>query len=127
MKKTKISIGILIIFVCGIIVGKFFVDQDGQSLPILSTANAQNSPTKALALNYMVWNVTKDKIKVRMGAKDEEVWPSPALKKKIAPKPTGVSPFSEFILSGREPFPEVVQPIYDDVNKKYGTDFKAGN
>ena len=37
----------------------------------------------ALALDYMVFNVTKDDdIRVRMSAIDEEVWPSPALKKK---------------------------------------------
>ena len=31
---------------------------------------------------------------------------------------------SEFILSGRESCPEVVKPIYDDINNIYGTDHK---
>jgi len=39
----------------------------------------------ALALDYMVFNVTKDDIRVRMSAIDEAVWPSPALKKKNPP------------------------------------------
>jgi ribonuclease Z len=29
----------------------------------------------SLAVDYMVWNMTKDDIKVFMAAKDEEVWP----------------------------------------------------
>jgi ribonuclease Z len=50
----------------------------------------------SLALDYMVWNVTKDTIRTRMAAKDEEVWPSPALKKKIAPDAKDVAPTSPF-------------------------------
>jgi ribonuclease Z len=74
----------------------------------------------------MVWNVTKDTIKVRMAAKDEEVWPSPALRKKVAPDFRKAVPLSEFTLSGREAFPEVVKPIYEEINEKYDTDFKPG-
>ncbi|MDP6553528.1 MAG: guanitoxin biosynthesis MBL fold metallo-hydrolase GntH [Pirellulaceae bacterium] len=80
----------------------------------------------SLAVDYMVWNVTKADIKVRMAAKDEEVWPSAALKKKIPPDFRGAIPFSDFTLSGREAFPEVVAPIYEEINEKYGTDFKPG-
>ena len=74
----------------------------------------------------MVWNVTKDDIKVRMAAKDEEVWPSPPLKTKIAPDIRGSIPFSKFTLSGREAYPEVEKPIYEEINEKYGTDFEPG-
>ena len=77
----------------------------------------------SLAVDYMMWNVTKDTIRTRMAAKDEEVWPSPALKKKIAPDAKGVA-WSNFTLSGVETFPEVVQPLYDEINQLYGTDFK---
>ena len=78
----------------------------------------------SLAVDYMVWNVTKDDIKVRMAAKDEEVWPSPPLKQKIPPDFRGAVSISKFTLSGREEFPEVVKPIYEEINEKYGTDFK---
>lgn len=78
------------------------------------------------AVDYMVWNVTKDNIRVRMAAKDEEVWPSPALKEKIAPDFRDAINFSEFTLSGMENFPEVVEPLYEEINEKYGTDFKPG-
>ena len=28
-------------------------------------------------------------------------------------------------MSGREPFPEVVQKLYDDINAEYGTDYEV--
>jgi len=74
-----------------------------------------------LALDYMVWNVTKDDIRVRMSAVDHEVWPSPALKKKIAPDTKSAVAFSKFTISGVIPMPEVVGPIFDEINEKYGT------
>jgi ribonuclease Z len=72
----------------------------------------------------MVFNVTKDDIRVRMSAVDEEVWPSPPLKAKIAPDTGSAIAFSEFTISGALGFPEVVGPIYDDVNELYGTDYE---
>ena len=75
----------------------------------------------SLALDYMVWNVTKDDIRVRMSAVDEEVWPSPALKKKNPPDTSKMIPFSDFTRSGALALPEVVGPIFDEVNEKYGT------
>jgi len=80
----------------------------------------------SLALDYMVWNVTRDGIRARMAVKDEEVWPSPAIREKIAPDFREAITFSEFTLSGREAFPEIVGPIYDEINEIYGTDFKPG-
>ena len=78
----------------------------------------------ALATDYMVFNVTKDEIRVRMSAVDEEIWPSPPTQKKIPPD-TGTSiAFSEFTRSGAVPFPEVVGPIYDEINEIYGTDYE---
>jgi len=75
----------------------------------------------ALASDYMVFNVTQDDIRVRMSAIDEEVWPSPALKKKIPPDTSGAIAFSKFTISGVLGMPEVVGPIFDEINEKYGT------
>jgi ribonuclease Z len=70
----------------------------------------------------MVFNVTKDDIRVRMSAIDEEIWPSPALKAKLPPDTSKMIPFSDFTKSGALPMPEVVGPIFDEVNEKYGTE-----
>ncbi|MHC4959454.1 MAG: guanitoxin biosynthesis MBL fold metallo-hydrolase GntH [Planctomycetota bacterium] len=78
----------------------------------------------SLALDYMVWNVTKKEIRVRMSAVDEDIWPSPAQRKKNPPDFTKSIPISDFTKSGALGFPEIVGPIYDEVNKLYGTDHK---
>ena len=80
----------------------------------------------SLAVDYMVWNVTKDDIRVRMSVIDEEVWPSPPLKKKRPPNVQTSVPMSDFTKSGAETFPEVVGPIWAEINKMYGTDYKPG-
>jgi len=77
-----------------------------------------------LALDYMVWNVTKDDIRVRMSAIDEEVWPSPPLKKKNAPDTSKSIAFSKFTISGVIAMSEVVGPIFDEINEKYGTNIE---
>ena len=78
----------------------------------------------ALALDYMVFNVTKDDIRVRMSAIDEDIYPPAALKAKNAPDRSKAIPMSEFITSGAMGFPEVVGPIYDEINELYGTDLE---
>jgi ribonuclease Z len=78
----------------------------------------------ALALDYMVFNVTKDDIRVRMSVIDEEAWPSPPLITKNPPDTSKAIPFSDFTKSGALGFPEIVGPIYDEINEKYGTDYE---
>jgi ribonuclease Z len=75
----------------------------------------------ALAQDYMVFNFNKKETRIRMSAVDEEIWPSPPLLKKIAPDTAGAIAFSKFTISGALPFPEIVDPIFDRINKKYGT------
>lgn len=80
----------------------------------------------ALAVDYMVFNITKDDIRIRMSAVDDEIWPGPALKEKNPPDFTQAIPISDFTKSGAMPLPEVVQPIYEEINEIYGTDYKPG-
>ena len=78
----------------------------------------------SLASDYLVYNVTKDNIRVRTSAIDDAIWPSPATKTKIPPDTGSAINFSDFTKSGALPFIEVVQPIYDEVNEMYGTDIE---
>jgi ribonuclease Z len=71
-----------------------------------------------------VFNVNKDEIRVRMSAVDEEIWPSPPMKKKNPPDTSKAIPFSDFTRSGVIAYPEVVQPIYDEINEIYDTDYE---
>ncbi len=101
----------------------FFNDFDTQP-EVMRRVRETYDGSLALAVDYMVFNVTQDDIRVRMSVKDEEVWPSPPLKKKRAPDLSKAIPISEFTRSGAVTFPEVVGPIWDEINKKYGTNYK---
>ena len=56
------------------------------------------------------------------------MWPSVSvlspMRPKNAPDPTKMIPMSDFITSGAEPFPEIVKPIWDEINEIYGTDYE---
>jgi len=76
----------------------------------------------ALAVDYMVFNVTKGNIKVRMATIDEDIWPQPATQPKIPAELDKRIGFSKETISGRLPFADVVKDMLDEVNKKYGTE-----
>jgi ribonuclease Z len=76
----------------------------------------------ALATDYMVFNVTKDDIHVRMAAIDEDIRPKPAASgKKLPPDPSQRIGFTEFIMEGRVVFADVLKALYDRVNEAYGS------
>ena len=74
----------------------------------------------SLSTDYMVWNITKDDIRVRMAIVDEDVWPPQATEKPLVPDPTLKVPYSDFIINGKYDMKNVIQPIYDEVNTEYG-------
>ncbi len=78
----------------------------------------------SLSEDYMVWNITKDDIRVRMAIVDEDVWPPPATEKPQLPDPSIRIPYSDMIASGRYDMRDVIQPTYDEINQQYGTNEK---
>ena len=72
----------------------------------------------------MVWNITQDDIRVRMAIYDEDVWPPPATEKPQLPDPKIRIPYSDMIKGGKYDMKDVIQPTYDEVNKKYGLNEK---
>ena len=101
----------------------FFNDFDTQPEVMRRVRKTYDGPL-ALALDYMVFNVTKDDVSVRMSAVDDEIWPSPAMRKKNPPDTSKAIPFSDFTKSGVVPLPEVLKPIYEEINETYGTDYE---
>ena len=73
----------------------------------------------ALSTDYMVWNVTKDIIRVRIAAVDEDVWPPQPSEEPLVPDPSLKVPFSDFIIKGKYDMRDVIQPAYDEINEKY--------
>ena len=64
----------------------FYNDFDTQPEVLERVRKTYDGPL-SLAMDYMVWNVTKDDIKVRMAAKDEGVWPVASAKGKTGSRP----------------------------------------
>ena len=77
-----------------------------------------------LAVDYMVFNVTKDTIKVRMSAINEDIWPLPSVDKKLSADPKDRVGFTDFLMEGRVVYKDVIKFYYDQTNKMFGTDFK---
>ena len=102
----------------------FFNDFDTLPDMLAQVRQTYDGPL-SMATDYMVWNITKDDIRVRMAVIDEDIWPQPAVGKKLPPDRSTRIGFTDFVLSGREPFLEVVQKIYDDINAEYGSDYKV--
>ena len=78
----------------------------------------------SLSTDYMVWNITKDDIRVRMAVVDEDVWPPQPSEKPLVPDPALKVPFSDFIGDGKYDMKDVIQPTYDEINEEYGLDEK---
>jgi ribonuclease Z len=102
----------------------FFNDFDTLPNQLAGVRQTYDGPL-SMATDYMVWNVTKDDIRVRMAVIDEDIWPQPAISPKLDPDRSTRIGFTDFILSGREPFTEVVQKVWDEINDEYGTDYKV--
>ena len=101
----------------------FFKDFDTTG-PINDRIRTTYDGPLSLAEDYMVWNITKDDIRVRMAIYDEDVWPPPASEKPQVPDPSLRIPYSEFIGGGKYDMKDVIQPTYDEINKKYGLNEK---
>ena len=78
----------------------------------------------SLAQDYMVWNVTKDEIKVRMAVIDHESWNPPAAYPAEPIDPALQVGYSAEIEAGRWDVDDVVRPIYKEASEALGREFK---
>jgi len=78
----------------------------------------------SLAKDYMVWNITKESITTRMAVVGEDIWPPAATGPPMPPDRSLRIPNSELISGGKLDISEILGPIYDEVNQKYGLDLK---
>jgi ribonuclease Z len=103
----------------------FFNDFDTSPAVLRDVRMTYDGPL-ALAEDYMVFNVTRDDIKVRMAAIEEAIWPQPSTIPLVPPDPslrrTALSPD---MLEGRVVHREVLQDVYDDINERFGSNEKV--
>jgi ribonuclease Z len=99
----------------------FFNDFDTAPLVIRDIRRTYDGPL-ALAVDYMVFNVTRDDIRVRMAAVDEDIWPQPSTIPLVPPDPSITrTTFSDFITGGRVVHQDVLEELYAEINALYGT------
>ena len=97
----------------------FYNDHDTLPVMLEQVRRTYDGPL-AMATDFMVFNVTKEEIRVRMAAVDTEIWPSLSTRPTKRNPPKG-SLFTGFVESGMEPMPELVKQIYDGFNQRNGT------
>ncbi|WP_136797483.1 guanitoxin biosynthesis MBL fold metallo-hydrolase GntH [Desulfosediminicola ganghwensis] len=111
----------------------FFKDYDTTAAVYERIRKTYDGPL-SLAEDYMVWNVTKDEIRVRMAEVDHHTWAPPLASPAEPPKPEdrqaqaqklGVDSldFSPFIAEGVWDVDDVLRPIYQEASKKLGREF----
>ena len=98
----------------------FFNDYDTYPVVYDEVRQTYDGPL-ALATDYMVFNVSKEDIKVRMSAVDEDIWPLPSTIEQLPPDFSKAVGFSDFIMNGRDNFVEIIKKYYDETNEEYGS------
>ena len=98
----------------------FYNDHDTLPVVLKSVRTTYDGPV-TLATDYMVFNVTRDDIRVRMAAVDQDIWPLPPTRPKVVKKERQVT-FGEFTKSGEVMMRDVLEQVWSDVNEKYGID-----
>jgi len=114
----------------------FFKDFDTTGAVFDRISKTYDGPL-SLAEDFMVWNVTKDDIRVRMAVTEEHTWAPPLAAPAKAPslddrtefaKKAGLSTsslsFSDFTKSGYMDVDDVLRPIYAEASEVLGREFK---
>ena len=111
----------------------FFKDFDTTAAVYERIRKTYDGPL-SLAEDYMVWNVTKDDITVRMAEVDHHTWSPPLASPAQAPsledreefaQRTGVevTGFSDFTESGYWDVDDVLRPIFEEASEALGREF----
>jgi len=98
----------------------FFNDYDTQPLVLQDIRSVYDGPL-SLAQDYMVWNITKDKITTRMAVIDEDIWPQKSVLGTLPADGSKRIGFSKYIWDGRVNYTELLKKIYEDINNEYGS------
>jgi ribonuclease Z len=99
----------------------FFNDWDTVPAILRDIRRTYDGPL-ALAVDYMVFNVTKDDIHVRMAVVDEDIWPQPSTIPLVPPDPALVrTELSQEMRDGRVVHRDILEVIYSETNEQFGS------
>ena len=103
----------------------FFNDFDTTPTVLRDIRMTYDGPL-ALATDYMVFNITKDEIKVRMAAVAEDVWAQPSTIPLVPPDPKlRRVAMSQKMRAGRVVHRDVLENVYRYINEKFGSNEKV--
>ncbi len=105
----------------------YHFQNDADTLPVVMNAVEQvyDGPVD-YALDFMVWNVTKEGVRTRMAVPNRESYPTPPLQEKKVASGGDRYQTPDSVLAGwPEEFNVVADKIYADVNKEHGTSYKV--
>ncbi len=113
----------------------FFKDFDTSSGVFERIRSTYDGPL-SMADDFMVWNVTKDDITVRMAATEERTWSPPLAAPAEVPSqddraefaersgvPLEAMQFSDFTKSGYDDVDDVLRPIFEEASEALGQEF----
>lgn len=103
----------------------YHFQNDADTLPVMirEVEKIYDGPVD-YALDFMVWNITKDDIRVRRVVPNPEAYPSPPLAEKVIESDDPyITP--QWVLDGwLTDVNEIARAIYSDFNAEHGTDYK---
>jgi ribonuclease Z len=104
----------------------YHFQNDADTLPkVMNAVQKYYDGPVDYALDFMVWNVTKDGARMRMAVPNPESYPTASLKEKKVASGGERYQTPDSVLEGFSPeFNEIAEQIYADFNKKNGTNFK---
>ena len=92
--------------------------------PVLERIRSTYDGPLSLAEDYMVWNVTKKGVKVRLAQIDEHSWNPPHAYPAEPVKAEDRVGYSPEIWAGRLDVDDVIKPIYEEAGKALGRKFE---
>ena len=104
----------------------YHFSNDPDTLPLVMDGVRQTySGPVDFAEDFMVWNVTKDNIRTRLGVNNPNNYPNPPLEEKQVAEGGEGYKTPEWIMQGLEPeLLPVIQKVYDDFNEEAGTNIQ---
>jgi ribonuclease Z len=101
-------------------IGYHFFNEEGTRYDILEGLRQTYDGPVSLAVDNMVWNITKDGIRERMAVSPDQAWSVPGPKKPPAPVGGVPDPLSDFIKAGHWNVDDAQGEMIQEFKKEHG-------
>ncbi len=100
-------------------IGYHFFNEEGTRFAIYEGVRETYSGPLSLAVDNMVWNITKDNINVRMTVSPDQAWSVPGPKRPPLPGKGVPDPMTDLIKAGRWNVQDAQGPMIDAFKKAH--------